>query len=183
MARTRKTRTRRRRNSTRVTVISPRRNAARRRHTRRRNPMLFGQSVRPMELGKSIVGGLLGVTVAKLVPPMLPASLTGSAALRVIVTGAIAFGAGMLANKMNPNFGSAVTFGGLMQTASVALNAFIPSIGSQIGLSGMGRIGDLVPGGFPMPQNPVNYSALAPPPMPVMVANAGKGVSGFGRSF
>jgi hypothetical protein len=107
-----------------------------------------------MELGKSIVGGLLGVTVAKLVPPMLPASLTGSAALRVIVTGAIAFGAGMLANKMNPNFGSAVTFGGLMQTASVALNAFIPSIGSQIGLSGMGRIGDLVPGGFPMPSSP-----------------------------
>lgn len=160
----------RRRNSTRV-VIS-------RRNSRRRNPVLFGQHMRPVELGKTVLGGLLGVTVAKLIPPMLPGGLTSSPALRVLVTGAVAFGAGMAAGKMNPAFGSAVTFGGLMQAVSTGLNAFVPQIGSQIGLNGMRGMGDLVPGSFPMPQNPI--TSYLPPAMPV--AAAPRGVAG-GRMF
>ena len=163
----------RRRNSTRVSVVSSRKNSR-----RRRNPVLFGQHMRPVELGKTVLGGLIGVTVAKLIPPMLPGSLTSSPALRVLVTGAVAFGAGMAAGKVNPQFGSAVTFGGLMQAVSTGLNAFVPSIGSQIGLNGMRGMGDLVPGSFPMPQNPVNF---LPPVMAAPVA-APRGVAG-GRMF
>ena len=188
--------TRRRRNATTITVRSRRRNRSAVRATgrrranphrrRRRNPTLFGSQVTSMELGKSLVGGLVGVAVAKLIPPMLPGGLTSSPAMKVIITGAVAFGAGMLGNKLGGNFGSAMLFGGLMQTMSIALNAFIPSIGGQIGLSGFGRgMGELVPGQFSQPQNVVNWRALAAPAMP-MAAPAGVsglGLRAFGRAF
>ena len=183
-----------RRNSTRIVVVSPRRRAnrrhGRRRYAnprrrnagRRRNPVLFGQSMSPMNTGKTVLGVLVGVTAAKMIPPMLPASLTSSTPMRILVTGAVAFASGMLARKAGSavsGFADGIVIGGLAQTVSIALNAFLPSIGSQIGLSGRPGMGDLVPGGFPIPQNPVNVAALMPPPA---MATAGvKGV--FGRTF
>ena len=150
----------------------------RRRNTRRRNPQLFGHTMGPADLAKTTLSVLVGVTIAKLVPPMLPASLTSSPAMRVIVTGVVAFLSGLGANKLGPDIGSGVLLGGLAQTASQALNAFVPSIGAQIGLSGGRGMGYLVPGGFPVPQNPVNAAALAP--APAMIPVKGSGVSGWG---
>lgn len=179
-------RRRHRRNPTTVTVRKNRRHTYRaraRRHYRRnsrstrRNPVLFGHAMSPTQLVKTTLGVLVGVTIAKLVPPMLPASLTASPAMRVIVTGVVAFLSGMAGNKMAPDVGSAVLLGGLAQTVSQALNAFVPSIGAQIGLSGHRGMGMLVPGGFPIPQNPVNVQAIGP--SPAMVPARGSGVSGW----
>lgn len=121
---------------------------------RRRNPV-FGQSGKAM--ATAIAGGLVGVTITKLVPTFVPASLRSSAIMNVVVSGAVAVGAGMLAKRFaGPVFGDGVLFGGLMQTASMALNAFIPSIGGRFSL------GDLVPGSFPVPQNPIRAGIVAP---------------------
>jgi hypothetical protein len=113
-----------------------------------------------------VLGGLIGVTAAKIIPGMLPASLLGSPIMRIVVSGASAWAAGMVGSKVSGPFGNAVLFGGLMQTGSLALNAFIPSIGGQIGLRGMGGLGDIVPGYFPVPQNPIY------PGTPPMLASA-----------
>lgn len=179
---------RRRRNPTRVTVYSRRRNRKanthrRRSSGRRRNPNLFGQHVTPVAMGKAVLGGLVGVALAKLIPPRLPGSLTSSAPMRILVTGVVAFATGMLANKYEANFGAAVLFGGLMQTASVALNTF--NVGLPIGLAGGRGMGDIYPGYYPMPQNPMTS---LPPAAAMPMAARPVGVNGafgssFGRSF
>lgn len=188
---------RRRANSTRVVIMSPRRrNTSHRRRRsarrnpaygrrRRRNPVLFGQSMSSLNTGKTVVGVLVGVTAAKMIPPMLPGNLTASTPMKILVTGAVAFAAGMLARKAGSTmsgFADGIVIGGLAQTVSIALNAFLPSIGSQIGLQGVRRpgMGMLVPGGFPMPQNPVNVAALMPPPA---MSAAAAGMGRFGRVF
>jgi len=189
-------RRRRTRNSTRVVIMAPRRrrNTSHRRRRRnpvygrgrrRRNPVLFGQSMSPLNTGKTVVGVLVGVTAAKMIPPMLPGNLTASTPMKILVTGAVAFAAGMLARKAGSTmsgFADGIVIGGLAQTVSIALNAFLPSIGSQIGLQGVRRpgMGMLVPGGFPMPQNPVNVAALMPPPA---MSAAAAGMGRFGRVF
>lgn len=120
---------------------------------------------------KVILGGLVGVAAAKFLPTVVPASITGSSQIvRVALTGASAFVASKAAEmfKLGPQTVNAVLFGGLMQTASVALNAFLPGVGKRIGLSGLG---ELVPGQFPVPQNPLRL----PPPRVT--------TSGLARSF
>lgn len=163
-----------RRNPTRVVIVAPRRsrrhssgyqvrrrhNVSRRHGRRRRNPEFFGGRVASVGSIKVVLGGLVGVAAAKFLPTIVPASITGSSQIiRVVLTGASAYVASKAAEmfKLGPQTTSAVLFGGLMQTASVALNAFLPSIGRQIGLSGLGEI---VPGSFPVPQNPLRL----PPP-------------------
>jgi hypothetical protein len=123
-----------------------------------------------------VLGGLIGVTAAKLIPGLLPASLLGSPIMRIVISGASAWAAGMVATKVSGPFGNAVLFGGLMQTGSLALNAFIPSIGGQIGLRGLG---DIVPGYFPVPQNPI-YPGTQPMAGPV---TARTGANGIGRAW
>lgn len=155
-----------------------RRNSSRR--VTRRNPVLFGHNMSPTTLVKTTIGVLAGVAIAKLIPPMLPGSLTSSPAMKVIVTGVVAFLAGMAGNKMSPDIGSAILLGGLAQTTSQALSWI--GIGQQLSLNGGRGMGMLVPGGFPMPQNPVNVAALAPAPsmMPargVSGWNAGRGIA------
>jgi len=121
---------------------------------------------------KVILGGLVGVAAAKFLPTVVPTSITGSSQIvRVVLTGVSAYAAGKAAEmfKLGPQTSAAVLFGGMMQTASVALNAFLPSIGKQIGLGGFG---ELVPGSFPVPQNPLRL----PPPARV-------GTSGLYRAF
>lgn len=149
--------------------------ATKRRHRAKRNPMLFGRNMNTVETLTVLGGGLVGVTITKLVPAYLPIpELTSNPTLRVLVSGATAFLAGYFAAKMKPDFGSAVMFGGGMQTLSVALNAFLPGVGSQIGLRGVRRgVGQIVtlPQAPAAPENPFR-PRLAPAPL-AMPAKAG----------
>lgn len=167
----------RRRNPTRVVIVAPRRSRrhrsgyrSRRRalnprrygRRRRRNPDFFGSRVASVASVKVILGGLVGVAAAKFLPTIVPISIVGSSQLiRVALTGASAYVASKAAEmfKVGPQTSAAVLFGGLMQTASVALNAFLPSVGRQLALSGLG---ELIPGQFPVPQNPLLIPAPAP---------------------
>ena len=129
-------------------------------------------------MGKAVAGGLVGVAAAKFLPTMLPSNLVGSNIMRVVATGVSAFVAGWLAGKADRTFGDAVLFGGLMQTGSVALNAFVPSIGKQIGLSG------LTPARFPLPDNPIAAGMMLTAPAaaagaPIRAANV-SGLAAFG---
>jgi hypothetical protein len=119
------------------------------------------------------------VAAAKLIPGLLPANLlpTGNKWMKVIVTGVAAYAAGVAATKfVGPAFGGAVTFGGYMQTGSMALNAILPNFtvgGIPLALSGMG---EFMPGQFPVPQNPLRIPAPAP-------AQARITMSGLSRAF
>lgn len=161
-------RTKKRKNLTRVVVYKTK--AVK--HRRRRNPIdLFGQKT-TAGLTKVIAAGLVGVAAAKFLPTLLPAGFVSSNITRTIATAVAAWLSGFAAAKVtDKNIGDAVMFGGFMQTASVALNAFLPSIGRQVGL------GELMPGRFPVPQNPLMI------PGPVAAPNARIGVSGLNRSF
>jgi len=68
-----------------------------------------------------------------------------------------------------------------MQTASVALNAFLPSIYQQLGIG----LGDLLPGQFAVPQNPIR-AAIPPPAPPVQPASGGQArvtMNGLARAY
>jgi hypothetical protein len=128
-------------------------------------------------LVKAIAGGLAGVAITKAVPNMLPASVAASSVVTsTLVSLGVAIGAGMLVGslvKSDPILGYAVGFGGLMQAGSVALNAFLPSVGTYIGLQGLGNgMGDIVAGRFPIPQNPIMAGQLALPAPAVSPAAA-----------
>jgi hypothetical protein len=124
-----------------------------RRHARRNPVSIFGHGG-ARNLGTMVVGGLIGVAATKFIPTMIPAGLIPqSNVVRALVSAGAAYAAGMAGEKfVNPTFGNAVMFGGMMQAASVALNAFLPAVGSRIGLNGMR---ELVPGQFSVPQNPL----------------------------
>jgi hypothetical protein len=145
-------------------AANPRRrrhNAHRRRSNVRRNPALFGYG-RATDMVKLVGGGLVGVTAVKMAIPMVPAQFRSNPIMQVLASGALAWGAGWLAGKVDKTFGEAVLFGGLMQTGSFALNAFVPQVGRTLALSGMG---DLVrTTGFAVPSNPVRPFIQAPPP-------------------
>jgi hypothetical protein len=137
-------------------------------HRRRRNPAaVFGTSAFTGKGLQLIGGGLLGVAAAKFIPTLIPATLQmgGSMIARVVITGASAWAASLLAGKIpgvGAGFADAVFFGGLMQTGSVALNALLPGFrigGVPISLSGMG---ELVPGQYSVPQNPIRSLPAAP---------------------
>lgn len=188
----------RRRNRRRPVAANPRRrrrrsnptrrmNARRRHHSvRRRNPSLFGSQVNAFGMAKAIAGGLAGVAITKAVPNMLPPGIGGTPIMNTVISIAVAVAAGMAVKalvKGDPTLGDAVLFGGLMQAGSVALNAFLPSVGGVIGLQGLGNgMGDLVPGRFPVPQNPISAGQmmLAPPPM---AAPAAAGMHGLAAIF
>ena len=189
---------RRRRNSVKVIVrrarrANPRRRSRkanpRRRHTvRLRNPDLFGHKVGATEMAKAIAGGLAGVAITKAVPNMLPAGLSSSSPfMNVAISAAVAVGAGMLVKSLmkgDPTLGDAVLFGGLMQAGSVALNSFLPSVGTVIGLQGLGNgMGDIVPGSFPIPMNPIMAGQRALPAPAVAAPGAHPAHSGVGAIY
>ena len=180
-----KARSHRRRNATRVVVTAPRRQnprrVSRRRNPqrariRRRNPVLsFGAGVPMPQTLTAIGGGLVGVAAAKFIPTVLPAQMVGSNLMRTISTAVAAFISGWLAGKVNKGFGDAVLFGGLMQTGSTALNAFLPSVAGALGLTGLGAFANAQ---FAVPENPLMRGMpAAPPPVPRVTA------SGIGRAF
>lgn len=141
--------------------------AKKRRHAKR-NPMIFGRQMNTLDTMKVFGGGLVGVAFTKLVPAYLPIpELNNNATMRVLISGATAFFGGYLAAKLNPDFGSAVLFGGGMQTLSVALNAFLPGVGQQIGLRGVRRgVGQVVelPQAVLAPENPFRPRLAAAAP-------------------
>lgn len=172
-------------NPTRVIITAPKKKANSQSAPRiasAKNPVIFGQNMKPVQLGKALAGSLIGVMICKLVPPMLPEQIVGNQALRVLVTGAIAFGSGMAAQKADPVFGDGVMYGGLMQTVSIGLNTYLPSVGSRIALSGTRRpgMGYVVPGQFGYPENPLRNALAAPTPAPVVAMS---GVRGFKPAF
>lgn len=134
-------------------------------------------------MGTAVVGGLVGVTVTKTVPGMLAGAmptLVGNPLMNIVVSAATAWGAGELASKfVGPEFGKYVFFGGLMQAGSLALNMFLPSIGSVVGLSGMRGVRGLTPSGdILLPHNMfagMGSRVASPGPM--------RGGSGFTPAF
>ncbi len=133
-------------------------------------------------------GGLAGVAAAKFIPTMIPSNITGTFGTSsfgpFVMTGLSAFAAWWLASKVSVPFSEGVLFGGLMQTASVGLNSFLPGLsigGVPIALSG---IGDLVPGRFAVPQNPLRLNGGANAPMGAMAPSGSKVTnSGLGRAY
>jgi len=182
---------RRRRNATRVVFVAPKRRNRRRHYAknprrrvshRRRNPGLLGHPFTSKDSLKLIGGGLVGVAATKFIPTLIPTSITGSFGSttfgRVIISAVAAVASGWGAGKLDPEFGNGVMFGGLMQVASVALNAFLPGFtvgGVPIGL------GDLMPGQFVVPQNPIR--AAIPAPAPATPTNARVTMNGLARAF
>lgn len=136
---------RRRSNPTRV-IVMPRSNKKHaHRNKKRSNPAFFGTQATPMKLAQYIAGGLIGVTVNRALLPMLPASVTSNNMFATAAAIGLALIEWWAGNFVSKDFGSAVGFGALMNAGSQALNAFIPSVGSMVGLQGYRGVGDLVP--------------------------------------
>jgi hypothetical protein len=159
-----------------------------RRHHRRNPVDLFGSPLFGKDSLELLGGGLIGVTAAKFIPTLLPASLTGGIASsnigRVVLTGVSAVVGGWAGSKVSPKFGQGVLFGGMMQTLSVALNAFLPSVYSQLNP----QLGDLMNGGFTVPQNPLRapYPGALPPPPPAAApagSQARMTMNGLARAY
>lgn len=181
--------TRRRRRSTRALVAAPHRRrrsnprhhrSTRRRVVRRRrhNPVGFSGISGGKATGTFVLGGLLGVTAAKIVPGyfagMIPST---SGIMKVLVTGAAAWLTSMLVKRFSPSLGDGVFFGGMMQTASVLLNVLVPSIGAQIGL------GAFAPAVFPVPQNPITAGGQSMAMAAAAAAASQSSGPGLGRAF
>ena len=158
-----------------------RRNPRRRVTRRRRNPDVFGS--RPLSGGgiKLIAGGLVGVAAAKFLPRLIPSSITATMGNfgGVVATGISAYVASIAAGKfLGPQMGQAVLFGGLMQTGSVILNMVLPGFAvAGIPLALGGGLGELMPGSFVVPQNPLRL------PAPMAPANARVNLNGLSRAF
>ncbi len=175
-----------RRNPTRIVVMAPRRQN--RHHHARRNPTLFGNQLGSKTTLKILGGGLIGVAATKFIPTLIPGSLTGAIPMGsfgpFVISGISAMAAWFIASKLDASFGEGVLFGGLMQTASVALNAFLPNLmiaGVPIAL------GDLVEGRFVVPQNPLRnggYQRQIGAPTHSMAPTGSKvTTSGLGRAY
>lgn len=140
---------------------------------RRRNPMFGGRSTKSM---LKIGGGvLLGVTITKMIPKYVPASISSSMGsggiMAVLISAVSAFIGGWAVSKVDPEVGEAVLWGGIAQTMSVALNAFLPTV------SGTFSLGDLVSGNFVVPQNPIRAGTMMPARL------SGMGAAAFPRAF
>lgn len=131
-------------------------------HSYKRNPAWLGMSSRDA-VGNSIA--VLGaVTVAKLVPPMLPATWTATDLGRFLTTAGVTAAEVAAAHFFFPKYRTMVLAGGGAQTLSTALNPILRKMSSTITLGrirdnarmrAMGGTGDFVPGNFPEPHNPI----------------------------
>lgn len=153
----------------------------RRRYSRRRRNPIFG-NVGAAE----VFGGLTGVAATRIVGRLIPVGILGFAGqFAPLLSDAISAALVSWAfDKIGSNssgdtmrkFKSGVPFGALMQVGSTAINTFVPGL-RQYGFG----IGALVPGQFPVPQNPIRPLAL-----PAPAAENGKtrvNVSGLSRAF
>ena len=159
-------------NPTKIVVLQKKPNRHRPHH---RNPIsttLFGKPLFGKDSLELVAGGLAGVVAAKFIPTLFPASITGGIASsnfgRTVITGISAVVAGWLGSKITPTVGQGMLFGGMVQTVSVALNAFLPAVYSQLNP----QLGRLVDASYPVPQNPLRQLS-APAPMPSALPPAG----------
>lgn len=157
------------------------RNRRHHRYNRRRNPSIMGQSLTSKGALKLIGGGLLGVAAVKFIPSLVPAGLipSGSPYVTVLVTGVAAVLSGWLIGKVDRELGDGATFGGLMVAGSQLINALAP--GLSIGGVPIGGLGDLMPGSFVVPQNPLRLPP--PPPQPAHGGGARVNMSGLARAY
>jgi hypothetical protein len=150
---------RRSRNVSRRSLMSLMRRG-RRGHRRRRssNPMATHISLtRPAAVIQAAVGVLVGVAATRAIVAALPANISGSSLYSTVAAVAIAVGIWWLGSMISPEFGAAAGLGGIAEAGSIALNQFLPSVGSVVSL------GDFVPGRFTVPQNPVLDAATGLP--------------------
>ena len=149
--RTKSNRRRKARNPRRTVIVQRRRT-----NRRRRNPDLFGSSLTSKQSLRVIGGGFAGLIATKFIPTLLPTSVLGtvgtSTAGQFVVSLVAALATGWAAGKfVGPAFGNGAMFGGIIQAVSVGLNGFLPSVYSSLGIG----LGDLLPGSFTVPQNPI----------------------------
>ncbi len=140
---------------------------------------VLGVRLSVRSIPKLIGGGLVGVAWAKIAPNFVPVSMqvggnAGRAAFTLAAAVLGAWGAGMV----DAEFGGAVFFGGLMQFGSVVLNSLLPGFtvgGVPLALNGMG---ELVPGRFVVPQNPIRGAIAQAPPAQARVT-----MNGLARAY
>jgi len=129
-----------------------------------RNPSFMG--MRGGEVFANSAAVLGAVTIAKLIPPMLPASWTATDLGRFLTTAGVAAGEVMAAHFLIPRYRVMVLAGAGAQTLSVALNPVLRKVSSNITLGrirqrSLGATGDFVPGSFPEPHNPIYNRMIA----------------------
>jgi hypothetical protein len=140
---------------------------------RSKNPMASSISLsRPSGIVQAGVGVLVGVAATKAITAALPAEVTGSPLYSTVAAAAVAVGVWWIGSFINPEFGAAAGLGGIAEAGSIALNAFLPSVGSTLALSGRRGTGDFVPGRYAVPQNPVLDAATGLPKRQAMVVSA-----------
>jgi hypothetical protein len=153
---------------------------------RAKNPggaSLFGSSLTSKNGLMIIGGGFTGLIVAKTLPSLLPSSSIGSSSTGKFVLALASAWAGAWAGRkfVSSSFGDGVLFGGMIQAGSIALDAFLPAVYSSLGIG----LGDLMPGKFPVPQNPIR-AALASKQIAAPVAPGSTprvAMSGLTRAF
>lgn len=172
------------RNPTRVVVRTRRRrisakgrrrsNPSRRRHSSRRNPQLFGKSLNAGEMLKQVLGGLAGVTIARIVPAALPlGGISSNPIGRAVLSAASGYAAGMLARSFAPDLEGAVMFGGFMYAGATLINSFMPGIGVSLG--------DFVPSANLLPYNGIRSASAAKIAAQTAIANASSKAPGGSR--
>jgi hypothetical protein len=127
-------------------------------HRSSRNPSFMG--MRGTEVIANSAAVLGAVTLAKLIPPMLPAAWTATDLGRFLTTAGVAAGEVFAAHLLIPRYRVMVLAGAGAQTLSVALNPVLRKVSSNITLGrirqrALGATGDFVPGSFPEPHNPI----------------------------
>jgi hypothetical protein len=123
----------------------------------RSNPTLFGSS-RPTQIVGILAGITGGVTIAKLVPPMLPASWNASDGGRFMTTLGVAVVTAVAAHfTLAAPYRDSVAAGAGSQVLSVGLNPILRKVSSTFPTLGRVRnhLGDFVPANFPEPNNPI----------------------------
>jgi hypothetical protein len=141
----------------------------------KRNPMASSISLsRPSGIVQAGVGVLVGVAATKAITAALPSEVTSSPLYSTVAAAAVAAAVWWVGSFINPEFGAAAGLGGIAEAGSIALNAFLPSVGSTLALSGLrGRgVNDFVPGRYAVPQNPVLDAATGLPKRQAMVVSA-----------
>ncbi len=184
----------RRRNGPKIIVMKPNR----RRSYRRRNPIsteLFGQPLFGKNSLEIVAGAFGGLILAKFIPTLFPASITGGIASssigRVVISGIAAVVGAWAVSKISPAAGQGALLGGMVQTLSIGLNIFLPSAYASV--SQYSTLGDLTAGAYPVPMNPIlagRPMASLPPAAASIAANGGggqvrmtAGQSGVGRVY
>lgn len=131
-------------------------------HKGHRNPSFLGMSSSEAVANSAAVLG--AVTIAKLVPPMLPANWSATNMGRFFTTLGVAAAEVFAAHLLIPRYRTMVLAGAGAQTLSIALNPVLQKFSSSITLGRIqdarqralgGGVADFVPGNFPEPHNPI----------------------------